>query len=153
MPPSMMSENFHDVWNTFCTIALFSLPATASSSATSLSLSRHPSAPKFSSTWHRFLAPGIGTVPLRMHQLMAICRHEAISLNVTLSMTIHIYPTINEYTRCESVQCTKKSLIPIVFLNSTLAQSYSTVSLGDALVIHYPHHQFNPALRFYKPLL
>mmetsp|Transcript_28722 Transcript_28722/g.73050 ORF Transcript_28722/g.73050 Transcript_28722/m.73050 type:complete len:284 (+) Transcript_28722:449-1300(+) len=45
----------------------------ASSSRTSPSLSRHPSAPAISPSCLGFLAPGMGSVPLQMHQLSATC--------------------------------------------------------------------------------
>mmetsp|Transcript_61168 Transcript_61168/g.117933 ORF Transcript_61168/g.117933 Transcript_61168/m.117933 type:complete len:212 (+) Transcript_61168:106-741(+) len=47
--------------------------ATASSLATSCSVSLQPSAPALSTACARVRAPGIGTVPLQMHQLMATC--------------------------------------------------------------------------------
>lgn len=49
------------------------LPLTASSSATCASVSRQPKAPAASSTCFAFFAPGMGTAPLHMVQLMATC--------------------------------------------------------------------------------
>ena len=65
----------HDqaVWKTFWTIFFGAAIAAASSSAISAELSLQPSAPKFSSTCLTVLTPGIGIVPLQMHQLMATC--------------------------------------------------------------------------------
>ena len=65
----------HDqaVWKTFWTIFLGAAIAADSSSEISAELSLQPSAPKFSSTCLTVLTPGIGIVPLQMHQLMATC--------------------------------------------------------------------------------
>ena len=65
----------HDqaVWKTFWTIFFGAAIAADSSSAISAELSLQPSAPRFSSTCLTVLTPGIGIVPLQMHQLMATC--------------------------------------------------------------------------------
>ena len=49
-------------------------PDARSSSAISPSDSRQPSAPAISLSWESDLAPGMGSVPLQMHQLREICR-------------------------------------------------------------------------------
>jgi hypothetical protein len=49
------------------------LPLTLSSSATSASLSRQPTAPATSASCRSFFTPGMGSVPLQMHQLSATC--------------------------------------------------------------------------------
>jgi hypothetical protein len=59
------------VWKMFCTMLLLQRVAAASSSATSPLLNRQPRAPRFSLACARSFAPGIGTVPLQMHQLIA----------------------------------------------------------------------------------
>lgn len=59
------------VWKMFCTMLLLQRAAAASSSATSPLLSLHPSALRFSFACTRSLAPGMGTVPLQTHQLIA----------------------------------------------------------------------------------
>ena len=62
------------VMNIFVTIFPPDFPtrlATASSSATSEEDRRHPVEPKLLSTWAKDFAPGIGIVPLHIHQLIA----------------------------------------------------------------------------------
>lgn len=61
------------VWKTFWIIFLGAAIAADSSSEISAELSLQPSAPRFSWTCLTVLTPGIGTVPLHMHQLMATC--------------------------------------------------------------------------------
>ncbi len=69
--PFTLSEMHYFVWNMFCTIPLGVPWAAASSLATSSWVNSHPSAPKLSFTCSNDLAPGIGIVPFRMHQLSA----------------------------------------------------------------------------------
>lgn len=61
------------VWKMFCTMPFFMLCAATSSAASSLRLSRQPRAPRFSCACDKSFAPGMGTVPLQMHQLMDTC--------------------------------------------------------------------------------
>jgi len=55
----------------FSIIFFFNLNEAMSNSCTADLLKDHPTEPKFSSAWTRFLAPGIGTVPLHIAQLIA----------------------------------------------------------------------------------
>ena len=57
----------------FSIIFLFNPAETTSNSTTAALLSFHPTEPIFSSACTRFLAPGIGTVPLLTAQFIATC--------------------------------------------------------------------------------
>jgi hypothetical protein len=61
--------------------------AVASRAAISSTPKRHPKAPKFSRACSRVLAPGMGTVPLQMHQLMATYMKGAVATAMSRNMT------------------------------------------------------------------
>jgi len=84
-------QHGHFVWKTFCTIRPdFLMPLDArSSSCISPDDRLQPRAPKLSLAWPRSLAPGIGTVPFAMHQLIATCREEETVGNL---MPLHLLP-------------------------------------------------------------
>lgn len=70
---SIMRRSYHFVWNTFWIILRGESRAAYSNWSNSSEVSCQPRAPKFSSACFTDLTPGIGIVPLDIHQLIAIC--------------------------------------------------------------------------------
>lgn len=88
------------------------LSAVLSSSVTSPSLNRHPTAPAISSTWRLFLAPGMGSAPLQIIQFRATCTRN----------TTRTY----ECTPCDASAGERKAVLPQCCNNTREALLYST---------------------------